>query len=236
MIEAKGLTKSYNGRCVVKIDDLSVRQGELLAILGPNGAGKSTLLRILHALEPPDRGEVRFGGERLSYPAPLELRRKISMVFQRPVLFNGRVRDNVTYGLKLRGKVDEGKVDQIMTRLGLMELAEANVRTLSGGEVQRVALARSLVLEPDLLLLDEPTANLDPSNAALIETIINEIRGKRKSTILLVSHNVSQALRLADRTLVIFSGECIEIIEGENLLESAKDPRTRSYIQGTFPY
>jgi tungstate transport system ATP-binding protein len=236
VIEVKGLAKSYNGRCVVRIDDLSVRQGELLAILGPNGAGKSTLLRVLHALEPPDRGEVWFGGKRIAYPAPLELRRRISMVFQRPVLFNGNVRDNVRYGLKLRGRVDGGKVDRIMTRLGLMELADANVRTLSGGEAQRVALARSLILEPDLLLLDEPTANLDPSNAALIETIINELRGKRKSTILLVSHNVSQALRLADRTLVIFSGECIEVIEGENFLESAKDPRTKSYIQGTFPY
>ena len=91
-------------------------------------------------------------------------------------------------------------------------------------------------MKPDLFLLDEPTMNLDPFNAALIETIINELGGKSKSTILLVTHNVSQAHRLADRSLVIFSGKCIEVIEGENLLESAKAPRTRSYIQGTFSY
>ena len=236
MIELQGLTRYYNGKKVVDIDHLSISSGELLAILGPNGAGKSTLLRMLHFLEPSDAGTVTYKDQVIEYPASTEFRRRIGMVFQRPLLFNRNVRENIEYGFKLRGKVEQAKVDRIIDRLGLKELEGENSRDLSGGEIQRVALARILVLEPELLLLDEPTANLDPSNAASIEAIINEVRGQRKTTIILVSHNVSQANRLADRTAMIFSGKSIEVVEGENILEKAKDSRTRAYIEGTFPY
>jgi tungstate transport system ATP-binding protein len=236
MIEIQALRRCYNGRTVVDIDHLSIRKGELLAILGPNGAGKSTLLRLLHFLEPSDSGILSFGGQVIKYPAPIYFRRRIAMVFQRSRLFNRSVRENVSYGLHLRGKVENTKIDKILTHLGLKELEKENARVLSGGEIQRVALARALVLEPELLLLDEPTANLDPSSAALIEAIISDVRGKRERTIILVSHNVSQASRLADRTAMIFSGKIIEVVEGENILETAQDPRTRAYIEGTFPY
>ncbi len=236
MIEIQGLRRQYNGRTVVDIDHLSIRAGELLSILGPNGAGKSTLLRLLHFLEPPDEGKVSFGGQVINYPAPINVRRKIAMVFQRSIMFNRSVRENISYGLNIRGKAEDTKIDKILVRFGLKELEKENARVLSGGEIQRVALARALILEPELLLLDEPTANLDPSNAALIEAIINEVRGKRRTTIILVSHNVSQASRLADRTAMIFSGKVIEVVEGENILESAHDARTRAYIEGTFPY
>jgi tungstate transport system ATP-binding protein len=158
------------------------------------------------------------------------------MVFQRPLLFNRTVRENIEYGLTLRGNVERAKVDRIIARLGLKELEGQSARALSGGEIQRVALARVLILEPEILLLDEPTANLDPGNAALIEAIINEVRGLRKTTIILVSHNVSQANRLADRSAMIFSGKIIEVVEGENLLKNIKDPRALAYIEGTFPY
>jgi len=236
MIEIQGLARSYNGKTVVDIDHLSIGSGELLAILGPNGAGKSTLLRMLHFLEPSDAGRVTFGDQVIEYPAPIAFRRKIGMIFQRPLLFNRSVRENIEYGLKLRGKVEQVKVDRIIARLGLKEVEGKNARALSGGEIQRVALARILVLEPELLLLDEPTANLDPSNAATIEAIINEVREQRKTMIILVSHNVSQANRLADRTAMIFSGKIIEVVEGEDILRDANDPRTQAYIEGTFPY
>jgi tungstate transport system ATP-binding protein len=236
MYKLDGIRKRYNGRLVLDIDDLEVHPGELLTIIGPNGAGKSTLLRLLHFLEGPDEGVIHYDGEEIYYPVPLELRRRIAMVFQRATLFNRSVRDNIAYGLKVRGLKERGRVDAVMEQLDLIGLASENARALSGGEAQRVTLAQALVLDPQVLLLDEPTANLDPYNAGLIEAIIQAARENGTPTIILVSHHVTQALRLADRVAVIFGGKITELEDAEDFVQKSKDPRTKAFIEGRIPY
>ncbi len=231
----QNIRKRYNGRLILDIAQLEIHQGELLSIIGPNGAGKSTLLRLLHFLESADEGEIYYTGRKIYFPVPLELRRRISMVFQRTVLFNRSVRENIAFGLKVRKVEDRGQVDAMLDRLDLRKLEHDNARALSGGEAQRVTLAQALVLDPDVLLLDEPTANLDPYNAGLIEDIIQAVRERGTSTIVLVSHNVAQAIRLADRVAVVFNGKIAELVEAEGFLDKYKDSRTKAYIEGEIP-
>src|SRR5512139_569235 len=196
------LTKTYGERQVLAIDALEIYRGEVLALVGPSGAGKSTLLRLLNFLEPPKRGAIEFDGVEYTEGAevPLEMRRRVTTVFQRPMLLDRSVWDNVTFGLRLRGQRDATEtVQQAIEQVGLVELARQRARTLSGGEAQRVALARAMVLHPDVLLLDEPTANLDPHNVGLIENIARKLNQERGTTLVLVTHNVFQAKRMAHR-------------------------------------
>src|SRR5512143_3529173 len=159
-------------------DRLTVERGEVLAIVGPSGAGKSTLLRVLGLIERPTAGRIRFLGSEFgaaSIPS-LAARRRVSLVFQRPILLNASVAENVGYGLRVRGVRNvAGLVGRALSLVHLAHLERAPARTLSGGEAQRVALARALVINPDVLLLDEPTANLDPHNGHLIEQAIADM-------------------------------------------------------------
>jgi len=167
----RDLQKAYGERQVLTIDALEIYRNEVLAMVGPSGAGKSTLLRMLNFLEPPSRGAIEFEGMEFAAGAvmPLEIRRRVTTVFQRPMLLDRSVSDNVAFGLGLRGQGDADQaVQQAIEQVGLGDLARQRARTLSGGEAQRVALARAMVLRPDVLLLDEPTANLDPYNIGLI--------------------------------------------------------------------
>jgi tungstate transport system ATP-binding protein len=168
------VTQVYNGRSVLNINQLAIHKGEVLAIVGPSGAGKSTLLRLLAFLEQPTNGRITYLARLCHNGWPdLDTRRQITMVFQRPQLLRRSVQDNVAYGLQLRRKQEEmGRITAVLQQLGLDELHQAPAHTLSGGEMQRVALARSLILQPDVLLLDEPTANLDPYMIKDIEQIV----------------------------------------------------------------
>lgn len=226
------VSKQYEGRCVLEVPDLKIQQGEIFSIIGPNGSGKSTLLRLINFLEPCSEGAIFYNGQLISYPAPLTIRRQISMVFQRPLLFDRTVMYNITYGLRLRGQNDRGAIDSLLHDLDLEELANMSVRSLSGGQVQRVALARTLALKPKVLLLDEPTANLDPHTVGLTESIIHAISNERSTTVVLVTHNVFQAGRLADRTMMLLNGKVIEVAKPSKILENPEDPRTRAFIRG----
>ncbi len=226
----------YDGPWRLKIDTLEIPSGGIFAILGPNGAGKTTLLRLLHFLTGPEEGKIYFEGQEISYPSPLNLRRSLAMVFQRPHMLHGSVRKNVAYGLGLRGERDPDRVDKILRQLHLTPLANMPARKLSGGEIQRVALARALVLEPDVLFLDEPTSNLDPFNARLIEQILDATVRSRTMTAIVVTHNVFQVKRIADRVAMMLSGSIIETGTKEKVFDQPQDERTRRFVEGEMVY
>ena len=234
------LTQTYNERTVLNISQLKIYRAEILAIVGPSGAGKSTLLRLLNFLEQPVAGYLTFENSPLNGTLPpLNLRRKVTTVFQSPVLLSRSVAANVAYGLKVRGESKE-KVDQAVVealeRVGLSHLSNASARTLSGGEAQRVALARAMVIQPAVLLLDEPTANLDPYNIKLIEDIVSEVNQKHQTTVVLVTHNIFQAKRLAHRTALILDGRLVEVADTPTFFNAPRDPRTAAFVRGDMVY
>ncbi len=230
------LQQAYGARTVLNVGALDVRENEILALVGPSGAGKSTLLRLLNFLEKPASGTLLYRGQNVSASAPLELRRQVTTVFQRPLLLRGAVAENIAFGLRLRGAHVNANVDAMLERVGLQELARAPARKLSGGEMQRVALARALVIEPRVLLLDEPTANLDPYNVTLIEEIVREQNKTRGVTVVVVTHNIFQAKRLAQRVGLLLNGQLIEIAETAAFFESPQDPRTAAFVRGEIVY
>jgi tungstate transport system ATP-binding protein len=236
----RNLSQTYEQRTVLQIDRLDIYRGQILALVGPSGAGKSTLLRHLNFLEETAGGYLIFEDNKFNGVVPtLELRRKVTTVFQQPVLLNRSVAANVAYGLKLRGgrgQAVEQAVSEALTEVGLSHLAQAPARTLSGGEAQRVALARALVIEPEVLLLDEPTANLDPYNIKLIEQIITHTNQERGTTIVLVTHNIFQAKRLAHHTALLLEGRLIEVAPTPTFFENPSDPRTAAFVRGEMIY
>ena len=236
-----GVEKVYANRAAPALalgGPLSIRRGEVFAVVGPNGAGKSTLLRLLAMLETPTSGSLECLGTPVGTARPpLALRRRVVMVFQRPLLLDSSVRANVAYGLNIRGEREVGlKVERTLAQVGLSALLDAPARALSGGEAQRAALARALVIEPDVLLLDEPTANLDPYNVGLIEQIIRQTHQARQTTFVIVTHNIFQARRLADRVGLLLNGQLIEVGGCEEFFERPRDARTRAFVRGELIY
>jgi tungstate transport system ATP-binding protein len=229
----------YNGREVLHIDQLQIFQGEILGLVGPSGAGKSTLLRLLNFLESPTEGTIHFKDVpfRPGQKMPTALRRRVTTVFQQPHLLNRTVTANVGYGLRLRNNSNSHtRVEAALEQVGLDHIANQRARTLSGGEAQRAALARALVIEPDVLLLDEPTANLDPYNVSLIEKIIVQSNRERKTTVVLVTHNIFQAKRMAQRVALLLEGRIVEIGDVQSFFESPRDPRTAAFVGGEMVY
>lgn len=235
----EGVSRSYENRSVLEVEALEVQRGEVFAVVGPSGAGKSTLLRLLNFIETPTRGAIQFEGATIgpNDDAPLSLRRRITTVFQRPMLLDRSVLENVTYGLALRGERNPHQhAQKALEEVGLAHLSRHRARTLSGGEAQRVALARALVLQPDVLLLDEPTANLDPYNVGMIENIARRLNKEHATTLVLVTHNVFQAKRLADRVAFLLDGRVIEVAETSTFFENPIDSRTSAFVRGEMVY
>ncbi|HZW03137.1 MAG TPA: phosphate ABC transporter ATP-binding protein [Anaerolineaceae bacterium] len=234
------VTKVYNGRKVLEVERLAVQPGEILALVGPSGAGKSTLLRLLNFLEPPTAGCLTFHDRPFTAETemPLALRRRVTMVFQRPLLLNRSIEANVRFGLQLRGEHDgDERVRTALAAVGLEHLPHQKASTLSGGEAQRVALARAIVLQPDVLLLDEPTANLDPYNVGLIEEIVLQLnRQPSPTTLVLVTHNIFQAKRLAQRVAFMLDGSVVDVADAETFFTRPNDPRTAAFVRGEMVY
>ena len=214
VVALHGVQVARAGSLVLEIPELAVDTGQVLAVIGPNGAGKSTLLRVMGLLESATAGSVRFQGERVSPADGLAVRRRMASVFQEPLLADTTVRDNVALGLRFRGVDAAGttpRVDAWLTRLGIAPLASRQARTLSGGEAQRTALARALVLEPELLLLDEPFSALDqPTREALLDDFVRILRQDRTTTVL-VTHDRAEAMALGDRVGVLMGGRLVQI-------------------------
>jgi tungstate transport system ATP-binding protein len=226
----------YAGRVVLDIERLDVRRGETLAVIGPSGSGKSTLLRLLQFLERPTSGRLWFEGREADAEPQVETRRRVTTVFQRPVVLSRSVRANLAYGLRVRGVAARpGEIDHLLDGLGLAHLAHAPARTLSGGEIQRVSFARALAFDPEVLLLDEPTANLDPRNVRLVEDMIRE-RQSQGVTMVLATHQIFQARRLAHRTALLLDGQIVETAPTGQLLDRPADPRTKAFLTGDMIY
>lgn len=233
------VTKVYQQRAVLQIEQLTIGAGEMLALVGPSGAGKSTLLRLLNFLETPSSGTLTFQGAAFSdqQPMSLALRRTVTTVFQRPLLLHRSVRANVEFGLQLRSRrTNHVAVATALEAVGLHHLANQPAHTLSGGEAQRVALARAIVIEPTVLLLDEPTANLDPYNVKLIEETVLRLNQEQGCTVVLVTHNLFQARRLAHRAALLLDGQLVEVAPINNFFEAPTDPRTAAFVRGEMVY
>ncbi|MBS7640065.1 MAG: ABC transporter ATP-binding protein [Candidatus Bathyarchaeia archaeon] len=227
-VEMRGVSKEFYGKVALDNVDLSVQYGDFFALVGPNGAGKTTLLRIIDLLEKPSSGEVWLDGERIDYSRrDLHVfRRKIGFVPQRPILFNASVFDNIAYGLKFRGLSSHEIKERIKRTLDLVQLSgfeRRNALKLSGGEMQRVSLAQALVTEPRLLLLDEPTSNLDPKSASIIEKVLLDINTHGMVTVIMASHDLQQVKNLAKRIAILNRGRIVKIGSPNEILVSPID-------------
>ena len=211
LFELRDVRVVYDGRVVLDLPRLNIEEGEAYSLQGPNGAGKSTLLGILSFLNAPHQGQIRFEGKPVVWkePALRSLRRNVGLVEQHPVMFSRSVRENVGYGLAIR-RVDKARrerlVDEALELVGLAHLADSHAPRLSGGETQRVAIARSLASRPKVLLLDEPTASVDTQNRIIIEQIVADLRDRGDTTIVLCTHNRSQAAALCPEVIYLEDG------------------------------
>jgi len=225
--EASGLRYQVRDRVLVHGIDLQIPQHSRTVLMGPNGAGKSLLLRLLHGLIEPTGGEIRWDGR----PLDDELRREQAMVFQRPVLLRRSVAANVRFVLKLRGRQSQERVEQVLDEVGLAERAHQPARLLSGGEQQRLTLARALATEPRVLFLDEPTASLDPASTAAIEAIVQRA-AQRGTKILFVTHDLGQARRLADDVVFLAHGRLVEHTSATRFFDQPASHAAADYLAG----
>lgn len=235
LLEVVDLSHSYGGREVLKGLNLGVGKGEVFALIGPTGAGKTTLLRIMDLLDVPGAGEIYFDGKCIprSGKRRFEIRRRISFIHQKPQVFNLSVYDNVACGLRWRGEKKNriaDKVDSILEMVGLEGYKNRKARTLSGGEAQRVALARSLVLEPEVLLLDEPTANLDPISTAKIEQLISDVARRHNTTMIMATHDMSQGQQLSSRIGVLLDGKLAQTGNATDIFRSPQSEQVARFV------
>lgn len=225
-IEVRGLYISRGGSQILKDVSLEAERGEVLALIGPTGSGKTTLLRLIDLLERPDRGSIVLDGCELAWASDKErfrARRRMAMVFQKPVMFSASVEANVSYGLRVRGGYNRERIGDALRAVGLEGYEARDATTLSGGEMQRTALARAMVLDPEVLLLDEPTANLDPLTAASIDGLISAL-SRRDAAVIMATHNMQQAWRLADRVAVLMEGRLVASGRADQLLREGMLP------------
>jgi ABC-type Fe3+/spermidine/putrescine transport system ATPase subunit len=228
VLSLRGVRHRRGGRVVLDVAELSVPEGERLAVLGPNGAGKTTLLRLLAAVESPSEGLIRYDGAAPSSQNLVALRRRIALVTQQPGLLSGTAARNVELPLAWRGvprAERRARALAALERVAVAHLAQRRAQTLSGGEAQRVNLARALVTEPELLLLDEPSASLDPEARADLLTDVDRATADRVTTVVHVSHRVEEALRLADRVAVLVDGHVRQVGPATDVLRHPADAR-----------
>ena len=230
-VELKGVGKSYGGRAVLSGVTCAFAKGRITAVIGPNGSGKTTLMRLIARLEIPDSGELVYTDGQQGLP----LMRRMTLVAQRPCLFNTTLFNNVAFGLRARGLPGaeiRGRVMDALSASGLSHLSHANARSLSGGEAQRAALARAYALRPDLVLLDEPAANLDPEGVDQMERLIRKMKDEQGMTALIVTHNMFQARRLADDVCLLYGGELVERGARDEFFGAPKKDLTRKFLAG----
>lgn len=233
LINIRDLVIQRNGQNALRVDALEIERGETLTVVGPNGAGKSTLLLSLARLLKPSQGEIRYRGKTLEQWNELDYRRKISFVFQAPLLMDMTVEQNVALGLTFRGtsKAEiRARVGKWMKQLGVEGLSKRRAGQLSGGEAQRVSLARAFVLEPELLLLDEPFSALDPpTRANLIEDLADLLKTQHRTAVF-VTHNLGEASKLSQRMAVIIGGSLRQVGTARQIKSNPADAAVQAFL------
>jgi len=242
LLKVLNLSKKYAKKHALKSVSFEIEQGEFFTIIGPSGSGKTTLLRLINLLEPPTSGEIEYNGwslNTLPRKQMVNARREMGFVFQNPVVFSTSVKENVAYGLNFRNLPSdeiEERVHRVIDMVGLQGFEERKALTLSGGEIQRVSLARTLATEPNLLLLDEATADLDPTNVALVESVLKKFNKEKDVTVVMATHNFFQAKRLGDTVGFLMDGEMIEMGTADQIFNHPQDDRTEAFISGEMIY
>ena len=233
LLEVHDLQVTRGGRRILEVDELVIRHGEVLTIVGPNGAGKSTLLLALARLLQPERGVITFEGRPLAKADDIAYRRRIGLVLPAPLLLTASVFDNVAAGLRFRGIAAaeiRGRVDDWLARLSIAHLRDRPARQLSSGEAQRASLARAFVLEPRLLLLDEPFASLDPATRAALTDDFERLRSATSATCVMVTHDFDEAVRLGDRMAVLLAGRIRQCDSPERVVASPADADVAAFL------
>lgn len=237
LLQVRGMCVRRSRSAVLRVDSLDLARGEVLALVGPNGAGKTTLLLALAQLLGRQEGEIVFLGRSLREWDKLAYRRRISLVFQNPMLLDMSVEENVALGLKFRGLPKEEVLEAVshwLGRLGISNLARRRAVALSGGEAQRVSLARAFALEPDLLLMDEPFPNLDPPAKFSLMADLEELLAPNRRTAILVTHNLKEAAQLCDRVAVIVGGRMRQAGPPHEVKAHPADAEVRGFLR-TMP-
>lgn len=247
LLQTEELSVTFGTKKVVKSVSLNLERNKVLAIIGPSGCGKSTFLRAVNRMHDftPDaivEGKIFFEGKNIFVKKeihPIELRQHVGMLFQKPNPFPKSIYKNIEWALKLHGFASSeipGRIEQSLKKVALWDEVSTRLKDealqLSGGQQQRLCLARSLALEPELLLMDEPCSALDPKSTAKIEELIHEL--KRHISIIIVTHNLGQAERVADETAFFLSGRLVEIGPTAQIFHSPANKDTRDYVSGKF--
>lgn len=207
-LATRGLGRTVNGQILVQEVTVDVREEEVFVVFGPSGSGKTSFLRLLNRLDEPTRGTVLLDGTDYREIAPRTLRRRVGWVPQAPTLLDGTVAENVAWGPTLRNEpVDEERLSALLDRLGLSGFADREANRLSGGEAQRVAIARTLFNDPEVVLLDEPASSLDAEAARRVEVLLRDVMADLSLTAVLVTHDADRARRLGDRGIRLRDGE-----------------------------
>ena len=233
-----GLKRSYGSKTVLDIEKGLISSGKITGVIGPNGAGKSTLLNIIAGLDKPSEGSITYqylDQQHVGVSTEATPYQMVTLLFQQPYLIHTTVEGNIAYPLKLRKWSESdirARVDELMKDLGLTEFAQQKTWRLSGGEKQKVAFARALSFRPDLLLLDEPTSNVDNATIAEIETMLSRARDEQGMTIVIVNHNLPQIKRLCDEVMFLHHGNLVEYGATSKLLVDPDSPETRAFVAG----
>lgn len=245
IISVSDLSFYYGHFKALKNINMEIKKNEVLAFIGPSGCGKSTFLRILNRMsdlvdDTKVEGSIKFKGQDIFNMNPIELRKGVGMVFQKPNPFPMSIYDNIAYGPRMQGIKKKSELDQIvedsLKKAAIWDEVKDHLRksatSLSGGQQQRICIARSIAMNPEVLLMDEPTSALDPISTLKIEELINEL--KKQYTIVIVTHNMQQAARISDQTAFFLMGELVEIGPTQKIFDQPRDERTEDYITGRF--